>query len=297
MEIQMKTEKNRKIIMFSLFTLLILGVMLLGLRFAPALADEKAPDHYDLVKTNEPNLVNDRTTETAKHSEAEDEPEDQKAATNTSTHDTATLLHKMLQDYENNTFSQTGWLHYVYYQESEVNNGVALHQSYYCDGWYLVNEAGYVTQHVVSYFDDAGNLNQRGIYKDNTFINLTTNEKMETEGPYRLKLDLGVTKYMLEMQMEGSILNHEVSTLDEKPVINFSAIGNYDKPTVFGNSSQPVESVLMTILFDQAKGAISEMEYVYKLIDGTEELFYKVQPSTLAWGDLPQEFVQLLEDE
>ncbi len=154
-----------------------------------------------------------------------------------------------------------------------------------------------MTHHVVSYYDYAWNLNQREIYKDNTFINLSTNEKMETEGPYRLKLDGGVIKYMIEMQMEGSILTHEVSTIDGKPMINFSVWGNYDNPTVFGNSSQPVESVRMTILFDQATGAISEMEYLYKLVDGTEELFYKVQPSTLAWGDPPEELVQLLEDE
>jgi len=203
----------------------------------------------------------------------------------------------MLQDFEDKTFSQTGWLHYVYYQESEVSNGVALPQNYFVDGWYLINEAGIVTQDVVSYYDDAGNLNQRGIFKDNTFINLSTKEEMDTEGPYKLKLDLGVTKYMLEMQTEGSILTHEVSTLNEKPVIKFSVIGNYDKPTVFGNSSQPVESARMSILFNQATGAISEMKYIYILVDGTEELFYRVQSSTLVWGDPPQEFIQLLEGE
>ncbi len=293
----MKTEKNRRILLFSLIVLLLLGIMLLGLRFAPALADEMTPDHYELVKTNEPNLINDEATETAKQPEAEDESEDQGSTTDTSTPDAAALLHIMLQDFEDKTFSQTGWLHYVYYQESEVSNGVALPQNYFVDGWYLINEAGIVTQDVVSYYDDAGNLNQRGIFKDNTFINLSTKEEMDTEGPYKLKLDLGVTKYMLEMQTEGSILTHEVSTLNEKPVIKFSVIGNYDKPTIFGNSSQPVESVRMTILFDQATGAISEMEYIYKLVDGTEELFYKVQPSTLARGDLPQEFVQLFENE
>lgn len=290
----MKTEKNRKIIMFSL---LLLGVMLLGVRFAPALADKFYPDHYDLVKTNEPHLINDKATETAKQSSAENELEDQESVANTSTPDAATLLQNMVQDFENNTFSQSGWLHYVYYQESEVSNGVALPQNYFVDGWYLINEAGIVTQDVVSYYDDAGNLNQRGIFKDNTFINLSTKEEMETEGPYKLKLDLGVTKYMLEMQTEGSILTHEFSTIDEKPVVKFSITENYAKPTIFGNSSQPVESVRMTILFDQATGAISEMEYVYIMVDGTEELFYKVQLSTLAWGDLPQEFVQLLEDE
>lgn len=271
--------------MVSLLVLLFVGVMLLGVQLAPALADEFYPDHYDLVKTNEPHLINDRATETTKQPDTENESEDQESATNTSTSDTAALLKNMVQDFENNTFSQTGWLHYVYHQESEVNNGVALPQNYFLDGWYLVNETGNVSQHVVSYYDDAGNLNQREIYKDNTFINITTNEKMETEGPCRLKLDGGVTKYMLEMQMEGSILTHEFSTIDEKTVVKFSIIGNYDKPTIFGNSSQPVESVRMTILFDQATGAISEMEYVYILVDGTEELFYKVQPSTLAWGD------------
>ncbi len=100
----MKTEKNRKILMFSLFGLLLLGIMLLGLRFAPALADEMTPDHYDLVKTNEPNLINDEATETAKQPEAEDESEDQGSTTNTSTPDAAALLHIMLQDFEDKTF-------------------------------------------------------------------------------------------------------------------------------------------------------------------------------------------------
>jgi hypothetical protein len=188
-------------------------------------------------------------------------------------------------------------LHYVYYHESEVNNGVALPQNYYVDKWYLVNEAGFVSQDVGSFYDDAGNLIQRGIFKDNNFINLTTNERMKTEGPYKLKLDLGVTKSMLEMQMEGSILLQEVFVLDEKPVISFSVIGNSDKPTYFSNSSQPVKSVRMTALFDQATGAISEMESVFLLIDGTEELFYRVQISTLEWGDPPEELVQILENE
>lgn len=289
----MKTEKNQRILLLSLIVLLLLGILLLGLRFAPALADEMTPDHYDLVETNESNLINDEVTEITKQPEAEDESKDQGSITNTSTPDAAALLHITLQDFEDKYFSQTGWLHYVYYQESEVSNGVALPQNHFVDGWYLINEAGFVAQDVVSYYDDAGNLNQRGIFKDNTFINLSNKEEMETEGPYKLKLDLGVTKYMLEMQTEGSILTHEVSTLDEKPVIKFSVIGNYDKPTIFGNSSRPVESVSMTILFDQATGAISEMEYIYKLVDGTEELFYKVEPSILARGDLPQEFVQL----
>jgi len=288
-----KTEKNQRILLLSLIVLLLLGILLLGLRFAPALADEMTPDHYDLVETNESNLINDEVTEITKQPEAEDESKDQGSITNTSTPDAAALLHITLQDFEDKYFSQTGWLHYVYYQESEVSNGVALPQNHFVDGWYLINEAGFVAQDVVSYYDDAGNLNQRGIFKDNTFINLSNKEEMETEGPYKLKLDLGVTKYMLEMQTEGSILTHEVSTLDEKPVIKFSVIGNYDKPTIFGNSSRPVESVSMTILFDQATGAISEMEYIYKLVDGTEELFYKVEPSILARGDLPQEFVQL----
>lgn len=293
----MKTEKKRKLIMIPLFSLLLIGVMLLGVRLAPALANKFYPDHYDPVDPNEPHLINDMATQIAKQSGAETESVDQETAINTSTPDAAALLQSMVQDFENNTFSQSGWLHYVYYLESDVNNGATLPQNYFCDGWFLINETGNVTQHVISYNNDAGNLNQRGIYKDNTFINLTTNEKMETEGPYRLKLDGGVTKYLLEMQMEGSILTHEVSTIDEKPVIKFSIKGNYDKPTIFGNSSQPVESVRMTILFDQATGAISEMEYVYILVDGTEEVFYKVQPSTLEWGNLPQEFVQLLEGE
>lgn len=120
---------------------------------------------------------------------------------------------------------------------------------------------------------------------------------METEGPYKLKLDGGVTKSMLETQMEGSILIHEESTVNEKQMDIFTVIGNYDKPTHFSNSSQPVKSVRMTALFDQATGALSEMECVFKLIDETEELFYRVQISTLEWGDPPEELLQLLEGE
>jgi hypothetical protein len=292
----MKTEKSQKIIVISLFALLLVGLMLLGVRLSPALANDFYPDHSDLAETNEPHLINDMATQIAEQPDAEKESRDQEAASNTSTLDAAALLQSMVQDFENNTFSQSGWLHYAYYLESDVPNGVALPQNYYCDGWFLIDETGNVTQHVISYYDNAGNLNQREIYKDLTFINLTTNDKMETEGPYRLKLDLGLTRYMLEMQMEGSILTHEVSAADEKPVVKFSVIGNYDKPTVFGNTSQPVESIRMTTLFDQATGAISEIAYVYLLVDGTEELFYKVQTSTLEWGELPQEFVKLLED-
>ena len=216
----MKTENNQKLLMISLITLLLVGVILLGVRFVPAVAAEILPNHYALVSTNEPHLINDNATEIAILPDVEYESGDQ---------DPAALLKSMVRDFENNMFSQPGWLHYVYYQESEVSNGVALPQNYFVDGWYLINEAGIVTQDVVSYYDDDGNLNQRGIFKDNTFINLSTKEEIETEGPYKLKLDLGVTKYMLEMETEGSILTHEVTTLDENPVIIFSVLGNYPK--------------------------------------------------------------------
>ena len=291
----MKKDTNRKFIMISLLVILLFGVMVFGIRLVPALADEWTHDFEDLIKTNEPRLINDQATQRAEQPDAENDSENQESTLNTSTPDPAATLQTMVQDFENNTFSHAGWLHYVYYHESEVNNGVALPQNYYVDGWYLVNEAGFVSQDVVSYYDDAGNLNQRGIFTNNTLINLTTKEEMETEGPYKLKLDLSVTKTMLEMQMAGSILIHEDTTIDDKSVDNFSVIGNYDKPTNLSNSSQPVKSVRLTVLFDQATGAISEMESVFILIDGTEELFYRVQISTLDWGNLPQEFIQLLE--
>lgn len=163
----MKTDTNRKFILISLLVILLFGVLLFGIRYVPALADGITHDHEDLVRMNAPRLINDRATETAKQPDAENEPVDQESTANTSTPDAAALLQNMVQDYENNTFSHTGWLHSVYYHESEVNNGVALPQNYYVDGWYLVNEAGFVTQNVVSRYDDAGNLISRGIYKDN----------------------------------------------------------------------------------------------------------------------------------
>jgi len=291
----MNKENNRKFILISMLVVLLFGIMILGVRFAPALADGITHDHEDIVKMNAPRLINDRATETARQPDTVNELVDQESTINISTPDAATLLQTMVQDFENKTFSHTGWLHKVYYQESEVNNGVALPQNYSVDGWYLVNEAGFVTQNVVSKYDDAGNLISRGIYKDNTLINLSTKEEMETEGPYRLKLDGGVTKSMLETHMEGSILIYEDTTIDEKPVNKFSVIGNYDKPTHFSNSSQPVKSVRMTAIFDQVTGDLYEMECVFILIDGTEELFYRVQILTLEWGDLPKEFIQLLE--
>ena len=292
----MKTENKRKVIQLLLFALLIAGVMLLVARLKSAFADNSHLNLYEFVETNEPHLVNDMATQIANQPDLETEPENQDSAINTSTVDAPVLLQSLLQDFKYNTLSQSGWLHFVYYLESEVNNGVTLPQNYYCDGWFLVDETGNVTQHVVSYYDSNGNLNQKEIYKNNTFINLTTNEEIKIEGPYTLNIYFGVTNYIVEMQMEGSILTHEVSTIDEKPVEKFTIIGNYDKPTVIGNSSQPVEGVRLTILFSEETGAISEISYVYLLIDGTEELFYKVQTSILEWADLPQDFIELLED-
>ena len=288
----MNTENNRKFILISIFVVLLFGVILAG---APALADEWTHDFDDLIKTNEPRLINDQATETAKQPDAEDDSEYQESISSTSTTDTATLLQNMVQDFENNTFTQKGWLHYAYYHESEVPNGVALPKNYFVDGWYLINEGGFVTQNVVSFYDDAGNLNQRGIFKDNTFFNLTTKEEFLAEGPYKLKLDLGVTKGMLEMEMLGSILILEDSTLNEKPVNKFTVIGNHQQPIDLSNSSQSVKSVRKTVIFNQETGAITEMETVFILIDGTEEVFYRAQITTLEWGDLPQELIQLLE--
>lgn len=293
----MKTNNNRRLIFISLFALLLVGALLLGVWRTPALAEVFYPDHFDLVETNEPHLINDMATKMAEQPVVENEIEDQESAMIASAYDAAASLQSKIEDFENDTLSQSGWLHHVYHLESDIPNGVSLPQSYSRDGWFYIDESGHVTQHVVSYYDDAGNLNQREIYKDHTFINLTTKEKMETEGPYSLKLDYGVTKYMLEMQAEGAILTEEVSLKDEKPMTRFSITGNYDKPTVFGNTSQPVEGARMSILFDQATGTISELAYMYILADGTEALFYKVQTATLEWGELPQEFVSLLEGE
>ena len=292
----MKTENKRKFIMLLLVALLIAGAMLLVVHLKSAFADESHLNLYDFVETNKPHLINDKATQIANQPDLEKEPENQESEINPSTADALTLFQSLMQDFEDNALSKSGWLHFVYYLESEVKNGVALPQNYYCDGWFLIDETGNVTQHVISYYDSDGNLNQREIFKNNTFINLTTNEEIKIEGPYTLKIDFGVTNYIVEMQMEGSILTHEVSTIDEKPVEKFTIIGNYDKPTVIGNSSQPVDGVRLTILFTQETGAISEISYVYFLIDGTEELFYKVQTSILEWGDLPQDFIELLED-
>jgi len=291
----MKTNNSRRIILISLFALLFVGTLLLGARRTPALAEDFYPDHFYLVETNEPHLINDLATKIAEKPIVENESEDQESAMNASAYDVSASLQSKIKDFENDIISQSGWLHYVYHLESDIPNGVSLPKNYSCDGWYFIDESGNVTQHIVSYYDDAGNLNQREIYKNNTFINLTTNDKMETDGPYSLKLDYGVTKYMLEMQAEGAILTEEVSLKNEKPMTKFSITGNFDKPTVFGNASQPVESVRMKILFDQATGTISELAYVYIMADGTEALFYKVQTPTLEWGELPQEFTSLLE--
>jgi hypothetical protein len=201
-----------------------------------------------------------------------------------------------VQGFENKTFTQTGWLHYVYYLESEVDNGVTLPQNYYCDGWYFVGEKGNVEKHIIGYLDESGNLNQQEIFKDNMFTNLTTNEKMEADSSYRLRIDFGVTKYASEMEMEGAILTRDVYSIDNKPVVKFTLTGNFDKPTIIGNSSQPVKSVRMTTVVDEATGAVSEVEYVYILIDGTEELFYRIQTKTIEWDDLPNEFVQIMKD-
>lgn len=291
----MKTDTNRKFIMISLLVILVFGVMVFGIRLVSAFADEWTHDFDDLIKTNEPRLINDQATQTAEQPDAENDSEYQESTPNTSKPDPAVTLKTLLQNFENSTFSQAGWLHYVYYQESEVPNGVDLPQNYFFDGWYLIDEAGFVSQEVGSYYDDAGNLNQRGIFTDNTFINLTTNYRMETEGPYKLKLDGGVIKSILETYLLGSILIHEEITLEGKTVNEFSVLGNHQEPIYLSNSSQPVKSVRLSAIFDQETGALSETECVFILIDGTEELFYRVQISTLEWGDLPQEFIQLLE--
>ena len=292
----MKTDSNRKFALISLFVVLLFGVILYGVRWLPALADIGNHDFDELIQTNQPRLINDQATQTAEQAGLENDPEDQESTSKTPAPDPATVLQAMLQDFENNTFSQTGWLHYVYYHESEVDNGVALPKNYTADAWYLVDGAGYVSQDIGTFHDDAGNWINQGIFKDNIFINLITDERMEIEGPYKLKLDGGIIKSMLETQMVGSILTQENVTVDGKPLIRFSVLGNHENPIHLGNSSQPVKSVRLTILFDQGTGAISETEFVSILIDGTEELFYRTQIMVLEREDPPQELAQYLED-
>jgi hypothetical protein len=292
----MKVQNNRKQIVIALIAFLLVSAILLGIGSIPAVADVIYPNPYAQVQTIEPHLINNRATQMANQTEAEHSSNNHDPATIVTPPDTPSSLQSMVQGFENKTFTQTGWLHYVYHLESEVDNGVALPQNYYCDGWYFVGEKGNVEKHIIGYLDESGNLNQQEIFKNNTFTNLTTNEKMEADSSYRLRIDFGVTKYASEMEMEGAILTRDVCSIDNEPVVKFTLTGNFDKPTIIGNSSQPVKSVRMTTVVDESTGAVSEVEYVYILIDGTEELFYRIQTKTIEWDDLPNEFVQIMKD-
>ena len=123
----MKIKDKRQVIKLLLFALLIAGVMLLVTQFKSAFADNSHLNLYDFVETNEPYLI----TQITNHPDLENEPENQEPAINTSTVDAPALLQSLLQDFEDHALSQSGWLHFVYYLESEVNNGVTLPQNFF----------------------------------------------------------------------------------------------------------------------------------------------------------------------
>ncbi|MEA5079472.1 MAG: hypothetical protein VB013_12950 [Anaerolineaceae bacterium] len=297
----MKTP-NKRIALIILSLVIVITLFFAG-RFIPTLAKAIYPDMYGLVEKNEPKLINDLSTQEEVKTESTDEsfPSINDEVITPVTPDAKSQLSTMLSELGNITFSKSGWIHFVYSNESDISNGVILPdgnlmpQNYINDGWYFVNDQGFVIKHLISLVDDAGNVLQREIFVNDTLVNLTTNEKMENIQPYRLKLDLGFSQEMLAMQDGGAILGEETDEIEGKPVIKFSIQGTFDKPTVLSNGSQPVKSIKLLMIFDQQNGAINEAEKIWQLTDDTEVLFEKNQVLTLQSDELPNEIAQILE--
>jgi len=96
----MKTDTNRKFILISLLVVLLFGGLVFGISLAPALADAWTHDFDDLIKTNEPRLINDQATQAAKQPDAENDSEHHESTSNISTPDPAATLQNMVQDFE-----------------------------------------------------------------------------------------------------------------------------------------------------------------------------------------------------
>lgn len=92
------------------------------------------------------------------------------------------------------------------------------------------------------------------------------------------------------------MMSFERVILNGKNIDKFSVIGNYDRPVVIGNLKVPVKGVRMTMIFDSDLAAISQVEDIYLLENGSERLFYKVDLITLQHEELPIDLATLLED-
>ena len=216
--------------------------------------------------------------------------------------DPVILLERMLKNFEESIYTQTGWLHYKYTYESDLENGIVfpddsiMPKEYVWESWYLVNEEGIVIESVTSLIDLEGSIIQQAVFANGTEYNLTFNINHTNLEDYPLLLDLGVARMMLQGYENGLPLSSETDEIDGRAVIRFILNQQYDDLNYISGSSQPVQAANMELVLDQNSGEILESKTVFILEDNTQELLQRQYDFTIEWAELPQELGQLIED-
>ena len=217
--------------------------------------------------------------------------------------DPATLLNKMVHDFEEQTFTQSGWLHYKCAYKSDLENenvlpdGSLMPNEYVWESWYLVNENGYVTESVTSFLDTEGNIIQQFIFTNGTEYNLTFNNSYDTQSEqFKLSLEFNLAKMMLDEYDRGLTLSASVDDIDGRSVIRFSSGHRYDVLNYISESSQPVQRTNKELILDRTSGQLLESKTFFILEDGTEELSQHQYDCTIDWVELPEELEQLIEN-
>jgi len=143
-------------------------------------------------------------------------------------------------------FAQSGWLHFVYSYESDLENGIVLPdyslmpKEYIVDGWYHINEDGKVFEHISTYGDGEGEVYQGSVFTNHSTISWPFFSQHEDE-PYTLSLNLGLAQRILDGYERGLALSAEADEMDGRAVVRFLRHHRYDVLNYISNSSQQVQ--------------------------------------------------------
>lgn len=198
---------------------------------------------------------------------------------NLSTNKANEIAQNYSQLWEENLLKGGNWIHLLYQINSEVNNGVVLPDgkpmpsSYLEEGWYFIDENGYVEKNLVILKDESGFVYQQAAFLNNTEYNLTFKERTDNVEPYKLKLDRGFIQYLLDVNELKIPVEYKDITVDNKSYKEISFKEIYESPIQENQIGKQIKSAEIIAHFDNQTNEMTMYRKIYKFVDGESVLF------------------------
>lgn len=222
---------------------------------------------------------------------------------NNSISNPAIQLETLVRDYEETFLNTSGWLHFSYTHNSDYETGIGFPDdsiapsNFHWDGWFNLNEEGEVLESIITYETESG---KAFLIEANTGKVKATwpwNERFENVEPDSFYLDLGISSFMLE-SYENELpfnLSVEKDEIRGQSVFRFINEQRYQDLHYIGDSSQPVQCVRTIALLDADTGALVDLQTIFILENGNEEVSRHISNLLTKWDELPEEKAEFLE--